>query len=113
MYKNFASKFMLFSASVLSNGSIILTIINPNEVLNYFKSVIPDIKVPKLVKSELNTYTDINYLTTSFNSFTDPKLKLAHYYKNNLCSVKDLLNNYSNIDIYIYNFLSNNYNNMI
>ena len=114
---NFSSKLMLFSASVLSNGTIILTIISPNEVLSYFKSVMYKIKVPKLVKSELNTYTDINSFT-DLNFKFSPKLlnspfnDLAHYYKNNLYSTKDFVYNYGNIDIYIYN-LSNNYYNII
>ena len=106
---NFANKFMLFSVSVLSNGTIILTTINPNEVLSYFKSVIPKIKIPK---SEINTYTDINNLTYYFNSFTEPKFKLAEYYKDNMYSAKDFISNFSNIDIYIYN-LNNNYYNII
>ena len=115
---NFSGKFLLFSASVLSNGTIIITFISGSEILSYFKSVIPNIKIPILAKSESNTYTDISHLTKSVDFGTEPAISkllygkfnnLAYYYKDNFYTAKYFV---SNIDTYIYN-LSNNYYNII
>lgn len=110
IYNNYVNKFMLFSATILSNGTMIITIVNPKDILDYFKSVIPKIKIPK---SDINTNTDIlqnnlwdhNSLTSNFihNSYMS-----TNCFKNNWYSIKD----FSNIDVYIYN-MSNYYNNII
>ena len=110
-YHNCASKSMLFSAIMLSNGTMILTIVNSNHVLNYFKSILAKIKVPKLefgAKTDLYTHADIPYLNTNSHCFTHSSYKLANYLENNWYSIK----NYSNIDIFIHN-MGNHYSNIM
>lgn len=109
VYNSYADKFILFSASILSNGTIILTIINPNEVLNYFRSVIPKIKIPKLTTLDTNSYIDKNI----YFSLPDPSLfKLPYCPKYDISTIKYYLSECSNMDIYLYN-INHHYNNII
>ena len=111
LYYNYASKFILFSAAILSNGAVVFTISNTGDTFNYFKSFFNKITTT-LSKSEfgakLDLYTkvDSQYLNTNFYDFTRLGYKLNNYSENNWYYIR----NHNNIDIFINNMINHHSN---
>ena len=100
LYINNSTILMLFSATILTNGNMIITIINPYEVLNYFKSVIPNIKMP---------FSKVCY---NFDFYTPQTLAIKSNLNNNYLLDNIIKKNHTNIEIVI-NSMNNHYYNTI
>lgn len=111
LYNNYATKYMLFSAIILNNGTVIFSTLNSNYIFNYFKSFLNTLSIDKFefgVKSGSYNYIDIPFLNTNLKNFTYPSYELANYIESNTHTVKGL----NNINIILHN-IGNKYNNLL